>query len=534
MGRHVVDPVRVAGRYRLLEPVGSGGMGRVWLARDEMLHRDVAIKEVVPPTWLTQSERDELRQRTLREARAAAQLNHPNVVKIFDVVHTEAWPWIVMEYVASRSLQQVINEEGPLSPRRAAAIGLAVLAALRAAHRAGVLHRDVKPHNVLIGSDGRVVLTDFGLATFEDDGAITRAGLVMGSPQYVAPERAAKAISTVETDLWSLGATLFAAVEGHSPFARPTTMATLTALATEPPDQASHAGPLALVLDGLLRKDPRERMTAMNVERQLRLVKDGGGPTTGPLAPAGSPSGLARRLGIGRRNGRARWVAAGTAMALALALLVASLLSQPRPPSDRGAGGGGPASNGPSATGSPTRVALVSGVRACDSPGAGAGVLTPLAGATASVDGFELPAGWSWHHDPTGFWLAVPNRWRYFRVGTSVCFVDPGGSRRLGVDTDLPATNNPVSDMRRLESRLRDSGRLPGYTHIRIEPTLFAAGAEWEFTYEDGGQWHAQVRSYPPTAGRALALVWVTSQFDWSRTTDMYNLVTTSLRPTDK
>src|SRR4051794_38426182 len=148
----------IAGRYRLLEPVGSGGMGRVWLARDEMLDRDVAVKEFVPPGGMTEDEKSRLKDRTMREARSAARLNHPNVVQIYDIVHSDDQPWIVMEYVASRSLHQVINEDGPLSPVEAARIGLAVLDALAAAHRAGVLHRDVKPHNVLIGSDGRVVL----------------------------------------------------------------------------------------------------------------------------------------------------------------------------------------------------------------------------------------------------------------------------------------------------------------------------------------------------------------------------------------
>ncbi|MBM0227638.1 serine/threonine protein kinase [Micromonospora sp. ATA51] len=244
----------VAGRYRLLDQVGSGGMGRVWRARDEMLHRDVAVKEVVPPGWLTESERDELRLRTLREARTAARLNHPNVVRIYDVVHDRGSPWIVMEYVPSRSLQELLDTDGPLPPRRTAEIGLAVLAALRAAHAAGVLHRDVKPHNVLVAHDGRVVLTDFGLATFVGgDGAMTGPGMVLGSPHFVAPERARDGISDPRTDLWSLGATLYAAVEGRSPYARASAMATLSALATDPPDPMRRAGPLRPALAGLLQ-----------------------------------------------------------------------------------------------------------------------------------------------------------------------------------------------------------------------------------------------------------------------------------------
>ncbi|MCG5473137.1 serine/threonine protein kinase, partial [Micromonospora sp. LAH09] len=142
-------------------------MGRVWRARDEMLHREVAVKEIVPPGWLTDRERDELRSRTLREARAAARLNHPAVVRLYDVIAVDDSPWIVMEYVPSRTLQDVVDAEGPLEPARAARIGLAVLDALHAAHTAGVLHRDIKPQNVLVAHDGRVMLTDFGLATFD-------------------------------------------------------------------------------------------------------------------------------------------------------------------------------------------------------------------------------------------------------------------------------------------------------------------------------------------------------------------------------
>src|SRR6266480_94437 len=227
------DGPAVAGRYRLGRSLGVGGMGRVWLAHDELLRREVAVKEVVLPFGMSDDEREELRLRTLREARAAARLSHPNVVQIYDVVRTEERPWIVMEYIRARSLHQVIRVDGPMSPRRTAEIGLAVLAALTAAHAAGVLHRDVKPSNVLIADDGRVVLSDFGLALVdENEGAITRTGVILGAPQYISPERARTGESTVESDLWSLGATLYAAVEGRAPYHRETSMSTLIALAT--------------------------------------------------------------------------------------------------------------------------------------------------------------------------------------------------------------------------------------------------------------------------------------------------------------
>ncbi|SCL36032.1 Protein kinase domain-containing protein [Micromonospora pallida] len=263
-------PQLVANRYRLLSPLGQGGMGRVWKARDEVLHRDVAIKELVPPPSLTDEERREMRERSLREARAIARLNHINVVRIFDVLRTDGDPWIVMEYVASKSLQDTLAEDGPVSVARCIEIGLGVLGALNAAHKAGVMHRDVKPGNVLLGHDGRVVLTDFGLATIPGDPNVTRTGMVLGSPAYIAPERARDGTAGPEADLWSLGATLYAAVEGKSPYARPSAIATLAALATEPMPPPKNAGPLKPVLNGLLRKDPAERIDAEVAERMLR------------------------------------------------------------------------------------------------------------------------------------------------------------------------------------------------------------------------------------------------------------------------
>jgi serine/threonine protein kinase len=260
----------VANRYRLVEPLGQGGMGRVWKARDEVLHRDVAIKELVPPPGLTEDERREMRERSLREARAIARLSNINVVRVFDVLRTDGDPWIVMEYVPSRSLQDVLATTGPVAPGRAVEIGLGMLSALRAAHRSGIVHRDVKPGNVLLGDDGRVVLTDFGLATVPGDPTVTRTGLVLGSPAYIAPERAKDGSAGPEADLWSLGATLYAAVEGQSPYARTSAMATLAALATEPPPVPKNAGPLKPLLTGLLRKDPAERLTIDDAERLLQ------------------------------------------------------------------------------------------------------------------------------------------------------------------------------------------------------------------------------------------------------------------------
>ncbi len=282
----------VAGRYRLVEQLGCGDMGAVWRARDEVLRRDVAIKEVVLPEGLTDDEREELRLRTVREASAVARLNDPHVVHIYDVFHTEGRPWIVMECVPSRSLYQVMTEDEPLAPERVARIGLAVLAALKAAHEAGVLHRDVKPGNVLLADDGRVVLTDFGLAVFDGDDALTRPGLILGSAQYIPPERARDGICGPEADLWSLGATLYAAVEGRPPYARATTLDTLTALATEDPDPPRRAGCLEPVLNALLCKDPQARASLAETKRLLRRAATGkrpAWPRSARTHPAASP-----------------------------------------------------------------------------------------------------------------------------------------------------------------------------------------------------------------------------------------------------
>jgi eukaryotic-like serine/threonine-protein kinase len=260
----------IAGRYRLREAIGSGGMGQVWLAADDMLGRNVAVKEVMTPD----SGQFATVQQSLREARSAASLNHPNVVQIHDILHTDR-PWIVMEYVPSRSLHDVIVRDGPLGPREAARVGLGMLAGLRAAHRAGIIHRDVKPQNVLVGHDGRVVLTDFGLAVSERESRAGRSEALIGSPHYIAPERVRDGASTAATDMWSLGATLYAAVEGRAPYQRETTAGTLAALANEPPDAMRRAGPLAPILLRLLDRDPSRRADADAVERWLRPIAEG-------------------------------------------------------------------------------------------------------------------------------------------------------------------------------------------------------------------------------------------------------------------
>ncbi|MEU4578846.1 serine/threonine-protein kinase [Nonomuraea sp. ATR24] len=250
----------LAGRYRLLAPIGQGGMGTVWRAEDELLQQEVAVKEIRLPPGLGEGERAELTERTLREARAAARLrSHPSIVTVHDVVLDGGLPWIVMEFVRGRSLEQVVRERGPLPPGRVAAIGLRMLDALGAAHASGVLHRDVKPANVLLTDDGRVLLTDFGIATVAGNEAITQGGMLSGSPGYIAPERLRGEPDGPHSDLWSLGATLFTAVEGVAPFARASPAAAIAAALTQEPAPVRRAGPMAPVLAALLDKDPARR-----------------------------------------------------------------------------------------------------------------------------------------------------------------------------------------------------------------------------------------------------------------------------------
>ncbi|MFE4823125.1 protein kinase [Streptomyces sp. NPDC056704] len=276
----------IAGRYSLLSPLGAGGMGTVWRAYDKLLHREVAIKEVRAPAGLAASDIDRMYTRLEREAWAAARVAHPNVVTVYDVAMEEGRPWIVMELVRGQSLADLLKTEGRLSPQRAASIGLEVLAALHAAHETGVLHRDVKPANVLIAKDGRVVLTDFGIAMIEGDSALTMTGEVVGSPEFLAPERALGRRSGPASDLWSLGVLLYAAVEARSPFRQNTPLSTLRAIVDAELPQVRRAGALTPVIEGLLRKDPDERLTAEQAEQDLRLIGQGGIPDTGAVQPS--------------------------------------------------------------------------------------------------------------------------------------------------------------------------------------------------------------------------------------------------------
>ena len=284
------------GRYRLLGELGRGGMGVVWRAYDEALGREVAIKEVRAPAGLGDRAVDRLYARLEREGRAAARVSHRNVVTVYDVAVEGGRPWIVMELVRGLSFADVLEAQGSVPPARAAFLGAEVLAALRAAHAVGVLHRDVKPGNVLIANDGRVVLSDFGIAMVEGDAALTLTRELVGSPEFLAPERALGRSPGPEADLWSLGVMLYAAVEGFSPFRQDTPLSTLRAVVDAALPPPRWAGPLRSVLEGLLHKNPRQRTTAAQAERLLRLVAAGGTPADVPPRPNATPTPPTRPL----------------------------------------------------------------------------------------------------------------------------------------------------------------------------------------------------------------------------------------------
>ncbi len=546
----------VAGRYRIGPCLGKGGMGRVWLARDEVLRRDVAIKEIALPFGLTDEEREETRARTLREARAAARLNHPNVVRIYDVQHGDERPWIVMEYVPSRSLLQVIKENGPLPPSEVAGIGLAVLSALDAAQRVGVVHRDIKPSNVLVADDGRVLLTDFGSAVIDEgEGALTQTGIILGSPRYIAPERAANGVSTLESDLWSLGATLYEAVEGRAPYTRETTMAVLVALATERPDPLERAGALKPVINGLLQKNPRSRMRLPEVEERLRRVADvqnavrlhhvpaprdrTPAPTTTALTPvprlggpvpgadvvlfdlgdaAGSqhaetprgPLPAAPAVPAGPRRGRALGqVVAGVATVVAIVIGTAAFAAN---------GGSWPWSGG-------ERLEAAAGAQVPESTAPS--IPVPPAGTTGAAS--VLPAGFKWYGSKSGFRIAWPATWAKIQeTRTSVTLCAPGGPPVVAVRQWSRSDPDLTTALRREET----AAALPKYKRVRMVVSAQQDSAEWEYTFTDSkmGALHGLEKAVI-VGGRAYLVQWRTPAAEWADNVIKLGVVLESFRP---
>jgi serine/threonine protein kinase len=260
------------GRYQLTSEIARGGVGTVWRAMDLVIKREVAVKELRLPADLSRSERESLVQRTTREARVAGRLTHPSLVTVLDVVDEDERPWIVMELLEASTLEEIIQVGGPLPYQRVAEIGLHLIDALKVAHGEGIVHRDVKPDNVMISEAGRVVLTDFGLAAWNGESALSSSGRIIGSPAYIPPERAKAGPVGPESDIWSLGATLYAAVEGYPPYDRKGYIKILRQEPLDEPATAAKAGPLAPALAGLLKVEAAERLTADNAAKMLRIA----------------------------------------------------------------------------------------------------------------------------------------------------------------------------------------------------------------------------------------------------------------------
>ncbi|MFJ7944892.1 serine/threonine-protein kinase [Streptomyces sp. NPDC096354] len=306
----------LAGRYRLGEVLGRGGMGTVWRAVDETLGRTVAVKELRFPSAIDDDEKRRLITRTLREAKAIARIRNNGAVTVYDVVDEDDRPWIVMELIEGKSLAEVVREDGVLTPKRAAEVGLAILDVLRLAHREGILHRDVKPSNVLISEDGRVVLTDFGIAQVEGDPSVTSTGMLVGAPSYISPERARGHKPGPPADLWSLGGLLYASVEGSPPYDKGSAIATLTAVMTEPLDPPKNAGPLEEVIYGLLARDPDQRLDDAGARALLNDVihaADKPAPVVPPPADSTQVMALPGRVAAPRSKGASKLGEAGEA-----------------------------------------------------------------------------------------------------------------------------------------------------------------------------------------------------------------------------
>ncbi|MGN9839434.1 serine/threonine-protein kinase [Nonomuraea sp. H19] len=535
---------QVGNRYRLIEPLGEGGMGVVWRAYDELLDRTVAIKEV-RYAGVGDAKRAELNSRTIREARAAGRLDHPSVVVIHDVVEEDGRPWIVMQLVRSRSLAQVISEQGPLQAGQVAVIGGRVLDALRAAHATGVLHRDVKPENVLLADDGRVVLTDFGIATLETEAALTATGGVVGTPAYMPPERLNGEPARPESDLWSLGATLYAAVEGEPPFRRGSWAATVAAVLRDEPRPPTRAGALAPVIMGLLHRDPAARTPAEQAARLLYEVANA--PAFAGQRTSPEPGRVAAATGYGADGGLLE-----TAGDRPL-----PTIDEPRP--TRPAAGGprravrrrprrGKAPLiGVSATLAAVAVLGTGGFLLYNSRTSAAPVtspvpatsLTPAKSQTPTATSRPLPAGWRAFTNAAGrFSIGVPKQWTARKSTTrdSISLTGPGTPGEMRVEWTVPemAWVDPAKQWIQLEKDIQAKGEFRQYTRIGITSTRYLgrAAADWEFTrVRDGKLIHVINRGFRTADGRPYALYWESLDSRWDQDRHYFEQFAKTFKP---
>ncbi|WP_431043846.1 protein kinase domain-containing protein [Streptomyces sp. P1-3] len=529
----------VAGRYRLIERIGRGGMGTVWRAEDELLGRQVAVKQLHISIHVSDDELATLHERTRREARSAARITHPNVVVVHDVVDDGGLPCIVMEYVPSTTLGALLKENGTVSPGEAARIGRGMVAALRAAHAAGVLHRDVKPGNVLLGRGdsaeaqgpwgGRVVLTDFGIAMATGTSTLTKTGEVVGSIDYIAPERVRGRKPGPASDLWALGATLYQALEGRAPFRRDTAMETAYAIAMDPLEPMRKAGPLTGLIEALLAKDPDERPSAADVERALRAPA--AEATTEPellLGPSFTTgmtgtTGTAGTTGTTGTRGLAADASTGPG-----ADTGADTGREPKPEPTRDTTLVPDAMPGPQDDASRTRSqgtarAGGSGVRkvlltaatlvvvaaggfwvqqyAGDGGGSGTRAEGPKEpGATPDASPSQVhtpppvPEGYHLQYEKQfDVSLPVPDGWnRVVRSAREILYVDPVNKIELRLNVFDLASPSPLDHFKDMEKSFAATHR--GYEQHRMQKTVFRGqpAAVWELSWQgEARKWHA-------------------------------------------
>ncbi|MFJ7075190.1 serine/threonine-protein kinase [Streptomyces sp. NPDC098781] len=505
----------VAGRYLLVERVGSGGMGTVWRAEDRLLGRHVALKKLHIPPHLQDDEVQTLHERTRREARSAARITHPNVIVVHDVLDDEGLPCIVMEYVPSVTLSDVLKRRGALPTEEAARIGRAMASALRAAHAAGVLHRDVKPANVLLGDDGRIVLTDFGIAMESGTSSLTKPGELIGSIGYLAPERlrGARLGTSPASDLWALGATLYQAVEGRDPFRRATAIETAYAIATDPYDPPRDAGRLGPVIEGLLVKDPEQRMDVHEVERRLADLT---GTRTERLDPPTRPERSddlappARKGGTGRRR---KVVLSALAVTLAACLAGGAVWWA----NGRTDGRDGHASGSSGTSGS-------SGSEVTGTPD------------PSSSSGFEVPpvpAGYHLAEPDTGISVPVRDGWtRDTLSGGEVVYVDPSERVGLRVNVIEFAGTDPLSHWRETEEEqtARDN---PGYERVRMAETTFRGrpAGYWEFTFDGRARkYRAAELAFASTDGTQYVIYLSAPDAEWHKYRPVFDKAVNGVR----
>ncbi|MFF8842468.1 serine/threonine-protein kinase [Streptomyces sp. NPDC015127] len=516
----------LAGRYRLGETIGRGGMGKVWRAHDEVLHRVVAVKELTAGLYVSEADRIVLHARTQKEARAAARISHPGVVTVHDVLEHDARPWIVMQYVDGPALADAAKEPGRIDEREAARIGLHVLGALGAAHAAGVLHRDIKPANVLLGRDGRALITDFGIAAIEGDSTITRTGEIVGSIDYLAPERVRGHDPGPASDLWSLGATLYTALEGQSPFRRSSPLATMQAVVDDEPPVPRRAGRLTPVIMALLHKDPAARPSAAEAEHMLTEAMEGREPAVTARVPAERAT---QRLPLGGvPDSRAATGAAHSGTLLSTA--PAADIARPR--------------RGPRLRTLAVVVvlaALIGGgaglaaMRYAD-PGGGQGRDT-ASRPTTSGQVSDVPDGWRRVQDPKGFSLWVPEGWKRQADGDQVDYTPDNGRHRIRISVDpSPDFENPYMHMLDMQQGLEE--RLPDYRRLKLRPNTFrdqTQSALWEFTWterkEHPGPRRAIDQMYYEDDGTEYALYMSGPAKDWAVTREQFDTMLRGWRP---